>query len=107
MLSSPFPHRLLLALAVLGWAAAIAGFVYARLFASEVAPPRAVMSAQTFAGVVAVAAGLLLTAVAFAGSLVALLFSSQQSGTLLLAGIVSGAYVLPVAALLIHATYLK
>ena len=107
MLGSPLLHRLLLVLAVLGWTVTLVGLVYARFFASDIAPPRAVMSAQTFAGLVAVAGGFLITVVAFVGSILVLLFSSQQSGTTLLAGIISGAYAVPCAALLAYLSYFK
>ena len=107
VLHGPLPHRLLLAIAVLGWFVAIGGLVYARLFVSDVVAPKAVMSAQTFTGVFAIGVGLLVAALGFVGSLVLLLFSSQQSGTLLLAVAISGVYALPSTALLIYASYFK
>ncbi|GAB3339748.1 hypothetical protein GCM10027359_17370 [Marilutibacter aestuarii] len=107
MMDSPLLHRALLALAVLGWAVAFTGFVHARLFASDVAPPRAVMSAQTFSELAAFSAGFLLVLVAFAGSILALLASSQHSATVAIAAAVSGVYAVPVAALLLHAAFFK
>lgn len=56
-LSNAMPHHLLLTIAILGWAVALGGLVYAQLFVSALPAPKAVMSAQTFTGVLAIGVG--------------------------------------------------
>ena len=100
MIHSPIPERLCLALALLAWAVLIAGGLYAHFLASPIRTPIAIMSPQAFAGLVAVSLGFVLAALACLASLLVWLLSAQPTGTLLLAGVLSGVYALPSAALL-------
>ncbi|MBK9615543.1 MAG: hypothetical protein IPO35_08490 [Uliginosibacterium sp.] len=100
MIHSPIPERLCLALALLAWAVLIGGGLYAHFFALPVRAPIAIMSPQAFAGLAAVSLGFLIAALACLASLLVWLLSAQPTGALLLAGILSGLYALPCAALL-------
>jgi hypothetical protein len=95
-------HQLLLALAVLGWAVLIGGSVYARFFVSDVAGPMAIKSPEAFTQILGFTVGWLVSAFAFAGSVLAVLFSSQQSGSLTSAAVVSGIYFFPVFAFFLY-----
>jgi hypothetical protein len=104
---SSLSHRLLLAVASLAWLLAIGGFIYAALFTSQAVGPKSVMSPRTFTTVLALWAGWLVAAVAFAGSLLVLLAPPRRSPTIVWSARISGALFLPGAALLAYATVFR